>query len=156
MSSTRRISPLERQRRIVARVAAGSVGVDTLAKELGISEISVRRDLVTLEKQGKLLRVYSGAISNEKVAFEFSFKDKESRNRPGKVAVAPTRILSMPEMAAMLAAVTGWETSDYEIMRIGERRNHLMRCYNLREGLTAQDDTLPDRFFEEPIASGPR
>ncbi len=31
-----------------------------------------------------------------------------------------------------------------------------MRWYNLREGLTAADDRLPDRFFEEPIASGPR
>ena len=71
-------------------------------------------------------------------------------------AIAPTRILSLPEMTSMLAAVTGWETSDYEIMRIGERRNHLMRWYNLREGLTAADDTLPDRFFDEPIASGPR
>src|ERR1041384_2226593 len=50
-------------------------------------------------------------------------------------AIAPTRLLSMPLMAQMIAAVTGWETSDYEMMRIGERRNHLMRWYNLREGL---------------------
>ena len=71
-------------------------------------------------------------------------------------AIAPTRILSMPEMARLLAAVTGWETSDYEVMRIGERRNHLMRWYNIREGLTAADDTLPARFFDEPIVSGPR
>ncbi len=71
-------------------------------------------------------------------------------------ASAPTRVLSLPEMAALLAAVTGWETSDYELMRIGERRLHLMRCYNLREGLTAADDTLPDRFLAEPIATGPR
>ncbi|NLO73363.1 MAG: hypothetical protein GX100_04535 [candidate division WS1 bacterium] len=71
-------------------------------------------------------------------------------------ATAPTRVFSMPEMAAVLAAVTGWETSDYEIMRIGERRLHLMRYYNWREGLTAEQDTLPDRFFEEPLASGPR
>lgn len=71
-------------------------------------------------------------------------------------AVAPTRLLSLPEMAALLAAVTGWETSDYEIMRLGERRLHLMRAYNLREGLSAAADTLPDRFFEEPVATGPR
>jgi len=62
----------------------------------------------------------------------------------------------MPQMAALVAAATGWETSDYELMRIGERRNHLMRWYNLREGMTARDDTLPDRFFEEPIAAGKR
>jgi aldehyde:ferredoxin oxidoreductase len=71
-------------------------------------------------------------------------------------AVAPVRILSLPEMASMIAAATGWETSDFEIMRWGERRNQLMRVYNLREGLTAADDTLPDRFFDEPIAEGPR
>jgi aldehyde:ferredoxin oxidoreductase len=71
-------------------------------------------------------------------------------------AIAPTRLLSLTQMAEMLAAVTGWATSAYEVMRIGERRIHLMRWYNLREGLTAADDRLPDRFYEEPIASGPR
>ncbi len=69
-------------------------------------------------------------------------------------AVAPTRILRLDEMGELLAAVTGWETSGHEIMRFGERRNHLMRIYNLREGLTAADDTLPDRFFDDPIPEG--
>ena len=54
-----------------------------------------------------------------------------------------------------MRAVTGWETSGYEVMRWGERRNHLMRIYNLREGLTAADDRLPDRFHDDPIDSGP-
>jgi aldehyde:ferredoxin oxidoreductase len=54
-------------------------------------------------------------------------------------------------MAGLLGAVTGWNTSAYELMRFGERRLHLMRVYNLREGLTAADDTLPARFFEEPL-----
>ncbi len=54
----------------------------------------------------------------------------------------------------MLSAITGWETSSYEIMRWGERRNHLMRVYNNREGLTSADDWLPERFFDEPIDSG--
>ncbi|MGC9349279.1 MAG: aldehyde ferredoxin oxidoreductase family protein [Anaerolineae bacterium] len=71
-------------------------------------------------------------------------------------AIAPTRLLSLRQMTEMVRAATGWETSSYELMRIGERRLHLMRWYNLREGLTATDDRLPDRFYEEPIASGPR
>jgi aldehyde:ferredoxin oxidoreductase len=66
-------------------------------------------------------------------------------------AIAPTRVLSLANMAELLGAITGWNTSAYEIMRFGERRLHLMRVYNLREGLTAADDTLPARFFEEPI-----
>ncbi len=69
-------------------------------------------------------------------------------------AAAPTRALTLEEMAQLLAAVTGWETSSYELMAFGERRNQLMRLYNVREGLTAADDTLPDRFFEDPIPDG--
>jgi aldehyde:ferredoxin oxidoreductase len=71
-------------------------------------------------------------------------------------AIAPTRILSLPEMNQVLAAATGWKTSDYEVMRYGERRNHLMRLYNLREGIGADQDTLPARFFNESISTGPR
>ena len=40
-------------------------------------------------------------------------------------AVAPTRVLTMGMMADLVAAITGWETSSHELMRIGERRNHL-------------------------------
>jgi aldehyde:ferredoxin oxidoreductase len=68
-------------------------------------------------------------------------------------ASAPTRVYTLQEMAELLGAVTGWNTSAHEIMRYGERRLHLMRVYNLREGLTAADDTLPARFFEEPIGN---
>jgi aldehyde:ferredoxin oxidoreductase len=70
-------------------------------------------------------------------------------------ASAPVRILSLEDVAGIVRAVTGWETSSYEVMRWGSRRLQLMRIYNLREGLTAADDRLPDRFFDEPIDSGP-
>lgn len=69
-------------------------------------------------------------------------------------AVAPTRVLSLQRMAELLSATSGWNTSAYEIMRLGERRLHLMRAYNLREGLTDDQDTLPARFFEEPLDCG--
>jgi aldehyde:ferredoxin oxidoreductase len=71
-------------------------------------------------------------------------------------AIAPTRLLSLPQIAQLLHAVTGWETSDHEIMRIGERRLHLMRWYNQREGITSSEDVLPERFYSEPISEGPR
>jgi aldehyde:ferredoxin oxidoreductase len=71
-------------------------------------------------------------------------------------AVAPTRILSLPAMSELLHAATGWETSSYEIMRFGARRIHLMRLYNLREGLGREEDRLPDRFYETPVAAGPQ
>ena len=36
-------------------------------------------------------------------------------------------------------------------MRFGERRLHLMRLYNLREGIDTATDDLPERFFSERI-----
>ena len=71
-------------------------------------------------------------------------------------AVAPTRVLTMETMATLTGAITGWKTSSWELMRLGERRNHVYRVYNNREGLGPQDDTLPDRFFDEPISEGPK
>jgi len=37
-------------------------------------------------------------------------------------------------------------------MKGGERIATLARIYNLREGLTADDDRLPERFFTPPTA----
>jgi aldehyde:ferredoxin oxidoreductase len=66
-------------------------------------------------------------------------------------ACAPTRYLRLEQIAQTVAAVTGWDFSSYELMRIGERRNAIMRWYNYREGLTAADDRLPERYYREPI-----
>ena len=69
-------------------------------------------------------------------------------------ASVPTRLLSVETISRLVGAVTGWETSAYELMRWGARRNHLMRVYNLREGLTREDDQLPERFYIMPIDFG--
>ena len=69
-------------------------------------------------------------------------------------ACAPTRYLRLEQIAQSVAAATGWDFSSYELMRIGERRNAIMRWYNYREGLTAADDRLPERYYLEPIRTG--
>jgi len=68
-------------------LAGGSVSVRTLSRKMKISDITVRRDLAALEREGKLLRVYGGAVPNERVAYEFSFKEKESRHAAEKDAI---------------------------------------------------------------------
>lgn len=66
----------------------------------------------------------------------------------------PMRLLTQARVAEIVAAVTGWLTSDHEIMLWGRRRWNLMRLYNIREGIGAERDTLPERFFTEPVDSG--
>jgi aldehyde:ferredoxin oxidoreductase len=61
---------------------------------------------------------------------------------------------SMDQIVDIVSAVTGWETSLYELGQIGERVQVLSRMFNLREGFTIQDDTIPKRFMQ-PFKSGP-
>jgi len=55
------------------------------------------------------------------------------------------------ELAAMLEAVTGVQFSAQDLLRAGERIWNLERLFNLREGFTAADDTLPERFFKDSV-----
>jgi aldehyde:ferredoxin oxidoreductase len=63
-------------------------------------------------------------------------------------------LVGFERTARLVSAVTGWETSSFELMKVGERAANLAQCFNLREGFTSQDDSLPARFFA-PQASGP-
>jgi aldehyde:ferredoxin oxidoreductase len=51
-------------------------------------------------------------------------------------------------MSDLMNAATGWNTSVFELMKVGERAMNMARVFNLREGFTAKDDTLPKRFHE--------
>ncbi|GAH81230.1 unnamed protein product, partial [marine sediment metagenome] len=48
----------------------------------------------------------------------------------------------------ILSAVTGWKTSTTEVLRVAERTMTMARLFNIREGLSAADDKLPNRFFQ--------
>jgi aldehyde:ferredoxin oxidoreductase len=52
------------------------------------------------------------------------------------------------QAAEILSAVTGWKTSIVELMRVSERILTMARLFNTREGLSAADDKLPNRFFQ--------
>jgi len=52
------------------------------------------------------------------------------------------------QIADLTAAVTGWDTNVMEQLRIAERILTMCRLFNVREGFTSADDTLPARFFE--------
>ncbi len=59
------------------------------------------------------------------------------------------------EFAALLEVITGepWAVEDFD--RIGLNINGLERLINWRLGIRAKDDTLPDRWFDEPNTAGP-
>jgi len=60
---------------------------------------------------------------------------------------APVRHFTMTQLCEIATAITGWEVSLFELMKLGERRWNLARLFNVREGFTAEDDKLPYRMF---------
>ena len=58
------------------------------------------------------------------------------------------------QVAELVAACAGWNTTVYELMMNGERAITMQRAFNLREGLTVEDDRLPERMFTPP-SGGP-
>jgi aldehyde:ferredoxin oxidoreductase len=57
--------------------------------------------------------------------------------------------------ARVLSAVTGLKYATGDMVKVGERVWNLEKMYNLREGFTRKDDTLPPRMLKEAPADGP-
>ncbi len=57
--------------------------------------------------------------------------------------------------ARALSAVTGIKYATGELIKVGERVWNLEKLYNLREGFTRAQDTLPPRMLTEPVVEGP-
>lgn len=70
------------------------------------------------------------------------------------LASAPGDIVGITLVVNALRAVTGWDTSLWELIKVAERSKALARAFNCREGFTPKDDRLPERLHE-PFASGP-
>jgi len=58
------------------------------------------------------------------------------------------------QLTELVRSVTGWNTSLFELEKVGERVATLARLFNMRQGWTREEDVLHPRFFE-PFAGGP-
>ena len=62
--------------------------------------------------------------------------------------------LTAQQVVDLVRATTGWPTSVFELMKVGERCIQMTRAFNIREGMAKDEDKLPGRFFT-PLRSGP-
>ncbi len=58
------------------------------------------------------------------------------------------------EWVKLIYLNTGLEFSAEELFRVGERCYNLERLFNIREGLTRDQDKLVDRYYDEPTPLG--
>ncbi len=52
-------------------------------------------------------------------------------------------------MADLISCVTGMDIDEAELTEVAQRIIHLVRAYNVREGVSRKGDDMPDLFFEK-------
>jgi aldehyde:ferredoxin oxidoreductase len=117
-----------------------------------------------------------GADHNRSGAYEVDFSAKGNRLHLGPEAVAgaiateneaavmdslilckflrgvfPDRLAGMAEM---LELVTGWDVDAEELKSTAERIISAKKWYNIRQGWTPVEDTLPERILSEALPDG--
>jgi len=147
----------------------GMVGLAYAVSPVGADHVVVEHDtdfdfnapevfIEQMKTMGLLQRCKTSGMDYQKIRmfcylqYHFSFLDSLCLC---VLAFAPVRTFKLSHLTDVASAVTGWELSLWEIMKLGERRVNMFRIFNEREGFTPEDDWLPERFFE-PIKDGPR
>jgi aldehyde:ferredoxin oxidoreductase len=64
-------------------------------------------------------------------------------------------MLDAKEWVDLISSITGWEFGIEDFRKTGERAVNLSRAFNMRDGFSRADDTLPKRLTEEPMPEGP-
>ena len=60
---------------------------------------------------------------------------------------------NLKELSEMVQAATGWDVTEFELLKVGERALTLARVFNMREGFSVEDDALCPRSYA-PTTSG--
>jgi aldehyde:ferredoxin oxidoreductase len=98
------------------------------------------------------------SLSPEKIRFALytqQFLSMQDSANVCQFVYGPSWHLYSPnQLVEMLCAVTGWDLSLWELMKVGERRLNMMRAFNAREGLTREHDVLPPKVLQ-PKSGGP-
>jgi DeoR/GlpR family transcriptional regulator of sugar metabolism len=98
----RPIHAVDRRHEILTRVAAEqAIHVPALARELGVSEMTIRRDIRRLERDGFVRQTYGGATAHLTRSFDVSFnaralehtREKRLIGMRATEIVGPARVL---------------------------------------------------------------
>lgn len=89
-----------------------------------------------------------------KAALFVDFEDRLTIFNTQILCVFFRDLIQWDELVPLVRASTGWGLTREELGRIANRIITATRIFNIREGATRADDTLPRRLFEEPINDG--
>ncbi len=113
---------IERRREILARLnQTGKVIVAQLAKDFGVTEETIRRDLEKFEREGLVSKTYGGAVSKSNLALDLPYNIRESVNIPQKQIIGD-QLASLIRDGQRLMLDSS-STALYVVKRIKEKKN---------------------------------
>ena len=62
-------------------------------------------------------------------------------------------LMPWTSLETIVRAATGLSANESDLKKIASRISNIVRAFNLREGVTRNDDTLPPRFFNENLGN---
>src|SRR5215510_6188645 len=105
----RTLSQEERREQILARLSAyDRTTVGELSQLLGVSEVTVRKDLDLLESQGLLTRVHGGAVVSGRGRLElfFAAREQEHLEEKRRIAQAAAALITSGQRVFLDASTT--------------------------------------------------
>ncbi len=139
----------ERHRLILDEVnRRGRVSVADLVGRLGVSDMTIRRDLETLAARKLLQKVHGGAVPLPKTAAEPHFTQKQRLNRTEKKAIAREALPFVEEghTIAFSAGTTTWQVAS-SLQPRGEELTFITNSTNIAL-------TLQENGWEQIVLSG--
>jgi DeoR family transcriptional regulator, aga operon transcriptional repressor len=123
--------PTDRRHAILARVAEdATIRVGELARDLGVSEMTIRRDIRRLERDGFIRQTYGGATAHVTRSFDISF------NARALLAAREKRLIGM-RAAGMV------ESAWLLFVGIGSTTEQFAQYLPARSDLTVVTPSLP-------------
>lgn len=94
-------------------------------------------------------------VTTDKAKWLKAFQDATAVVDSSNICLFTTFAIGVPDINAMMKGLVGWDYTDEDVLKIGERIWNLERLFNLNAGITKDDDTLPPRLLTEPLKVGP-
>jgi len=138
-------------------IATSTRGADHLRSRPAIDLYGLPQEL--------LEEVYGGSVSNDYASYEkksrmvwwqellYGVVDSLGLCKFQTVFCA-VHAPKFEEWTKLINYATGMKFSEGELMTAGERIYTIERMFNIREGFSRSDDTLPERYFKEPTPLG--
>lgn len=173
---------VDSRKKTILRLLAqkSSVSVSELSAMFSLSEVSIRRLLVAMEKEGSIKRTWGGAVSTQSSLSEFSHEEKAAKNLEqkqriaqaaydhildgeaifldsGTTTLALARLIARGDKRSVMVvtnalniAMEFQKTEDIEVMLIGGQFRHRILCCT---GFFAME-ALKHLFFDKCFVTG--